>query len=69
MEIINAIWFHPMGGPTIGIIIGKDENTDEYKSYIGTVPGYNQMTDIHIVSKTGGKFPVEVAKVLFGIKE
>ena len=61
MRIIEALWFDK-----IGIILGKDEVTDEYKSYIGIGEGLNEESDTKYISRHGMPFPVDAALELFG---
>lgn len=65
MKDIQVMWFKD----TIGIVLGKDEYTGKYKSYIGNGSGYNEGEDKHYIASHGGKFLVEAALKLFNIKE
>jgi hypothetical protein len=65
MKILNARWFTEMGSlRPIGIILGQDEKTGEYKSYIGTGDGNSEEYDAQQILRRGAKFPVEQAKLI-----
>lgn len=68
LEVLNVDWFMSRGC-CIGIVLCKDVNTQEFKSYIGTGNGLTPCEDIDCITKWGAKFPVDAAKVLFGVKE
>ena len=59
MKIINTIWFSK-----IGIVMGKDEVTNEPKAYIGLGAGINEEADIKYITKRGSKFTKKIAQKL-----
>lgn len=56
MKIIDAIWFTEMGSfRPIGIVIGKDEQTNETKAYIGTAFGNDEAADAAHIAAAGAR--------------
>ena len=76
MKIIDSMWFNAMGNITpIGIVMAElsapeqqeyDAN-GELSAWIGDGTGRDEDVDVHLIVKTGARFPVEAAKVLFGV--
>ncbi len=61
MKILDTIWFTPMSGHTLGIVMGEDEVTKERKAYIGVAEGYDEHTDTRIIADTGVKiYPTQI---------
>lgn len=59
--ILNSMWFSPMRGNTIGIVI--IDNGYEKKAYIGTGLGFGVQTDDEQwIAKTGATFPLDIAE-------
>jgi hypothetical protein len=62
-KVISSVWFTPMGGSQIGIVI--IDNGFEEKAYIGNGgPDNTQDLDEQHIAETGAKFPLNVAKQL-----
>lgn len=69
MKILKSKWFTEAGAlPQIGIVLGEDEITGELKARIGTGHVHRDDTaDAKKIAIRGAKFPVAVAKQLFGM--
>lgn len=65
MKIIDSVWFTAMqANATIGIVLGNDETTEEYKAYIGTGAGRSKEEDEKFIATWGAKFPLDAAMLL-----
>lgn len=53
-KIINSLWFCPMGGECIGIIV-IENNTGERKAYIGAGDGRDEGIDAQKIANGGAK--------------
>jgi len=62
MKIKGSVWFSPLNGKIIGIVLV--DNGYEEKAYIGNGIGLDQEQDEKMIAKTGAKFPLELAKKL-----
>ncbi len=68
LKILNSVWFTEMGSTRpIGIILCEDLVTKEVKSFIGTGDGFSQQMDQNSIDEKGAKFPVPLAKMMFGL--
>jgi len=56
MKVLEAYWFTPMGGHTIGIVKVETEFSG-IKFYIGNAPGIEMDSDAKEISERGAKFP------------
>lgn len=75
MQILDALWFTQMGNPhQTGIVIGKDKVDGKIKCYIGYAKSditedilaeTDEQNDREYIAKTGAKFPLEAARLLF----
>lgn len=65
-DVLHSVWFSPMGGPCIGIVV---VNTPEGKqAYIGNGVGISETADANRIAAIGSKFPLDAAMVLMGQK-
>jgi len=62
---IEAVWFTPMGGACIGIVMVETEY-DGIVFYIGLGAGVNKDNDMRLIMERGAKFPWHVGMELFG---
>lgn len=62
---IEAVWFTPMGGACIGIVMVETEY-DGIVFYIGQGAGVNKDNDMRLIAERGAKFPWHVGMELFG---
>lgn len=73
MKIIDALWFTPMSGECIGIIIIECEHSKERKCYIGCGQGLIEGIDAELIADTGAKLHLEtidyIKEKLFDIKQ
>ena len=61
------LWFTPMAGETIGIVLKVDSITNEDKAYIGHCNrGNTEQQDIKRILEFGAKFPLGIARNLMG---
>jgi len=58
MKVLADYWFSDMRGGTVGIIVGEDELTGEWKAYIGVGAGFNRELDKESILDGGQKLPV-----------
>lgn len=63
--LASPIWFTLHDGECIGILIMNDGFQD--KAYIGRGEGQSELADIDHILAWGTKFPIDSAKVLFGL--
>jgi len=63
INILNSVWFSPLAGPAIGIVI--IDNGYEERAHIGHAAGHDQVQDEQSIAKTGAKFPLKQAKGFF----
>ena len=66
MKIEKTLWFTPMTGGTIGIVLGKDDITEEKKGYIGVCSGTNETANQIHIARTGQKISLAVMKEIIG---
>ena len=59
LQILGYAWFSAKS--TIGIVLIKDETTEELKSYIASVQGDSEIEDLVYTHEWGAKFPVKEA--------
>ena len=64
-KILDSVWFTPMGGACIGIVMVETEY-DGVVFYIGLGAGVNQANDERLIRERGAKFPWHVGAELFG---
>ena len=64
-EVIESVWFTPMGGALIGVVMCETE-FDGVVFYIGLGAGHNQENDEKRIAETGARFPFHVGVELFG---
>lgn len=64
-KILDSVWFTPMGGQCIGIVMVETEY-DGVVFYIGLGAGVNQANDERLIRERGAKFPWHVGMELFG---
>jgi hypothetical protein len=63
MKVTDAFWFTQIGQPSlIGIVIGRDEITQEKKAYIGTAVGLDECLDAERIAEGGAKLRLQTAK-------
>jgi hypothetical protein len=54
---IASTWFSPGTRDIIGIVLGIDVITEEYKAYIGRGYGHTIDGDVEFIMQYGAKFP------------
>lgn len=59
---VNAMWFSPKTGRFTGLVLGRDEETDEVDAYICTALGVDESEDMEWVIKHGQKVSVQSLK-------
>lgn len=64
-KVIESIWFTPMGGACIGIVMVETEY-DGLCFYIGVGAGVNQANDEKLIAERGARFPWHAGMELFG---
>lgn len=65
MKVVDSIWFTPMGGACIGIVMVETEY-DGFCFYIGLGAGHNEQRDAERIAETGARFPWSVGVEMFG---
>lgn len=65
MRVVDSIWFTPMGGACIGIVM-VETDYDGFTFYIGTGAGLNQQNDEQRIAETGARFPWHAGVEMFG---
>lgn len=65
MNVLESIWFTPMGGACIGIVMVETDH-DGLVFYIGMGVGVNQQNDEKLIAERGARFPWHVGMELFG---
>lgn len=63
--VMESMWFSPMGGALIGIVMVETEY-DGVQFFIGLGAGHNQANDEKRIMQTGARFPMHVGFELFG---
>ena len=64
-KVLESIWFSPMGGQIIGIVMVETEY-DGIVFYIGNGAGHNQKNDERLIAERGARFPWHVGMEMFG---
>ena len=66
MKVLDSIWFTPMGGACIGIVMVETEYDGIHFS-IGLGAGHNQERDAERIAQTGARFPWHAGVEMFGV--
>lgn len=64
-KVLESVWFTPMGGACIGIVMVETQY-DGIVFYIGQGVGVNQENDEQLIAERGARFPWHVGMELFG---
>ena len=64
-NVTDSVWFTPMGGACIGIVLVETEY-DGPEFRIGLGAGVNQYNDEQLVAARGARFPWHVGMEMFG---
>ena len=62
ITLLDYVWYNSR--TYVGIVICRDEITQELKSYIGAGTGESEVTDLTNIMMWGSRFPIEEAKKL-----
>lgn len=65
MKVLDSMWFTPMGGACIGVVMVETEY-DGFCFYIGLGIGVNEEKDAERIAQTGARFPWHVGVEMFG---
>lgn len=65
MKVVDSIWFTPMGGACIGIVMVESTH-DGFHFYIGLGAGHNEQRDAERIAETGAHFPWHAGVEMFG---
>lgn len=64
--VIRWVWFtEGLSTRPIGVVLGKN-GVGEWRAFIGTGDGLDEVSDIKRVANMGATFPVEIAASLTG---
>lgn len=66
-RVVDSIWFSPMGGACIGIVLVETEY-DGPVFYIGQGAGVNRENDEQRIARRGARFPWHAGVELFGVE-
>lgn len=66
-KVTDSIWFTPMGGAVIGIVLVETEY-DGPVFYIGNGVGHSKENDEARIFERGARFPWSAGAKLFGIE-
>lgn len=64
-KVIDSLWFTPMGGQIIGVVMVETEY-DGIVFYIGNGVGYSKENDEARIAERGARFPWHVGMQMFG---
>ena len=64
-KVTGSVWFTPMGGPCIGIVMVETQY-DGPIFYIGIGAGVNQQNDEQLIAERGARFPWRAGAEIFG---
>lgn len=64
-KVIDSLWFTPMGGQIIGVVMVETEY-DGIVFYIGNGVGYSKENDEARIAERGACFPRHVGMQMFG---
>lgn len=65
MKVLDSIWFNPMGGACIGIVMVETEH-DGIVFNIGLGAGHSEANDAERIAQTGARFPWTAGVEMFG---
>ena len=66
-KVTDSVWFTPMGGQCIGIVMVETEY-DGVVFYIGNGVGHSKENDEARIVERGARFPWSAGAKLFGIE-
>lgn len=66
MKVLDAMWFNPMGGACIGVVLVETEY-DGFCFYIGLGAGHSEERDAERIARTGAVFPWGAGVEMFGV--
>jgi len=64
-KVVDSIWFSPMGGQIIGVVMVETEY-DGIVFYIGNGVGYSKDNDEARIAERGARFPWHAGMQMFG---
>ena len=64
MRVIDSVWFTPMGGSVIGVVMVEDD-IDGVQYFIGTGTGHSQADDEIWIAEHGARLPDAAGMALF----